>query len=372
MSTTPNYGVRSDSTERLLRIQAVITWVRQRNGKSVDVPGLSDTCGCSIPTIDRELRHMEQEGLLEKVSRGCYRLTPQSRSLPMAVPTVEEALLLGIARAYLDRADVPLRREIQTVLGALTTALPSRIRRIFEDAASVLSVQAVGDSLSDDVPLPRLIDATGKQQTLEMDYTSQETGRSRRHIDPYEIAVEGTRVHLHGWCHNRRDFRTFSLRSIHDVTPTGATFERDEEGWTIFKKREGVFLGLRGGDLIPVRVRFDATVAEHVCQENRWPSGFRTERSEDGTVLLTGQASGTEGIVPTLLYWHRHAQVEGGPELLAAMREEVAALHAYYEKSPENSSDIAATYHRDDRNGPVQSMQTRENNPKQARRRNND
>ena len=124
---------------------------------------------------------------------------------------------------------------------------------------------------------------------------------------------QGRRWHLHGWCHKHQVIRTFTLEAIQEFRLLPSAFERNEAAWRAFRGQEGVVGGLRMGSPIPVKVRFTEEVAT-LALRSRWPTGLAVQEEAEGSVLLSGTALGTEGILVELLRWRRHAQVLGGEE----------------------------------------------------------
>ena len=101
------------------------------------------------------------------------------------------------------------------------------------------------------------------------------------------------------------------------------------EEWRAFAGAKGVMGGVRSGTAITVDVVFSAEVAVYAA-DRQWPEGLTLTAQENGTLRLTGQVQGMEGIVPELLRWRRHCHVLGGPALRAAMAEEAHAIAALY------------------------------------------
>jgi len=139
--------------------------------------------------------------------------------------------------------------------------------------------------------------AAGSGLTVEIGYRSRSRGeQSWRRVDPYAVAArEGQYWELQGWCHRNQEIRTFALSET----------------------------------AITVNVVFSAEVAVYAA-DRQWPEGLTLTAQENGTMRLTGQVQGTEGIVPELLRWRRYCRVEGGAELKAQIAEEIRAMAALY------------------------------------------
>ena len=182
--------------------------------------------------------------------------------------------------------------------------------------------------------------AAGSGLTVEIGYRSRSRGeQSWRRVDPYAVAArEGQYWELHGWCHRNQEIRTFALDQVRGMRLTEERFALRGEEWQAFAGAKGVMGGVRSGTAITVDVVFSAEVAVYAA-DRQWPEGLTLTAQENGTMRLTGQVQGTEGIVPELLRWRRYCRVEGGAELRAQIAEEIGAMATlYFETSSETEA----------------------------------
>lgn len=329
-------GYRSDATVRVARLFKLLGLIRAWNRKHCPTAvEMALQCGCSRATLFRDLRLLQDEGLIAPDNQRGYLFLDKGMSFPMVPLSAEDALALALARSLLVRPDIPMRQEIQSALDKAASAFSPRIRKLFVQATAGIVSAPQGPDLSQ-APLATLIEGWLKRTTIEMDYDSIRSGRRTRLLDPYLVTAEGGLWMVHGWCHENRALLTFALDRLHTAQITPRSFERDEDAWSAFIEEEGVFLGLRGGPPVAVQVRFSPEVARYALRHSRWPKGLSTAKQPDGTVLLTGTASGVDGIVVEVLRWRRYACVEGGPELLAAVRAEIEEMAKFYRTPPES------------------------------------
>ena len=322
---------RRDATVRITRLLRLLLYLRRYDDRrSISRSACAAECGCSLSTLSRELRFLCEEGFLESSRRGVYRVVEATLLAPLLSLTPDHLLGLGLARVFLSRPDIPLGAQMQGALDHLLKGVSPRLRELVQDATGEQR-QRPGNPTKLGAPaLTTLVEAWLSQQTISMDYESQASGRRRRHLDPYHITAEGSLWFVHGWCHNNKAIRTFALDRLHGAELLPQTFRRNAVAWAAFAETEGIFLGLRGGPPVLIRVRFAPEVATYALRPHRWPAGLTARREPDGSVLLTGTARGVDGILTEILRWRRHAQVEGGPELLAAVHAELDALNKIY------------------------------------------
>jgi predicted DNA-binding transcriptional regulator YafY len=272
--------------------------------------------------------------IVHNAKRRSYVLTEKGQALGLSALTHDEAIVLALAHAVL----VALPGNAQEALGGVLQKLAagsaprSRMHELLQEVGTVIFTPPSPPTDNNNVVgLALLTDAAVRGVSVEIDYLSNSTKeRSWRVVDPYGLELyQGRRWHLHGWCHKHQAIRTFSLEAIQAFRLLPSAFERNEAAWEAFRGQEGVVGGLRMGSPIPVSVRFSEEVAT-LALRSRWPTGLVVQEEPDGSVLLSGTALGTEGILVELLRWRRHAQVLGGEELLVDFRDELREMTALY------------------------------------------
>ncbi len=325
----------SDALLRVARLFKIITLVRSHaSALPLGRATLAEACQCTERTITRDLDLLAEAHIPITFDRArrAYTLPEKSKWVfPIAELTPEDALALALMRAVTAKGGMPQHGAVLSTLDKLTGFLPPALRLLFTEAAEGLDGGRLVRDYSD-VPMDVLRLAAQARETVEIEYQSLQSGeRAWRRVDPYQVAArDGQFWELHGWCHRRQEVRTFALDGVMGVRGTGEAFTLREQEWAAFTSALGIVGGLRGGAQVVVRVTFDPHVAPYALRRT-WPDGLAAERQQDGTALLTGTAQGTAGLLVELLRWRRHAHVEGGPELLAAMRAEVQAMSALYE-----------------------------------------
>lgn len=338
---------RRDATQKVRGLLRLLYALRPEspNGKRFDADAFASQNGVSVRTVRRDLNLLRDEEWVEynPLARAWQR-TPQADALtitPLQL-TLEEGVALGMARALIappmsqnssvDTDDIVLE-TLRRTFDRLLAALPQNVqRRASEMEGALRTVPGAVSTLS--VPLPVLTEAVSRRQTLSLCYESfsgAATAPAWRQIDPYEIQedTEKRRLLLHGWCHRNGEIRTFALERASDARVTENRFERRESEWEAFATAKGIVGGLRGSAPVPVDVWFAPEVARYALRQS-WPDGLTITGEADSAARLTGLALGTSGLVREVLRWRRFAKVIGGPELRAALREEMDAIQALY------------------------------------------
>jgi predicted DNA-binding transcriptional regulator YafY len=307
-------------------------------GETLTKGRLAKICGCSDRTIQRDIRILEAEfGITRDDARGSFVLPEGALPALDLRLDVADVLALGLTEGILRNAGFPQQREVLAALAKVTHGLSPNLRRLLCECADALTPAALPLDYAD-APLFPLLAAVRLRRTVSLDYDSASGGtRAWRRVDPYGVeAREGIAWELHGWCHRNRAFRTFALDAVHAVRTENDPYTFRAKAWEAFRAQNAVG-GLRD-DTPPVAIEvyFAPPVARYALRR-RWPAPLVVTAEGDGA-LLRGQIPGGKALgamVAQILRWRRFATVRGGPEFLAAFREEVAALHALYSENPE-------------------------------------
>ena len=323
----------SEALQQVARLFKIITLVRsQTRGRSLGRAELAQACECNIRTIQRDLQLLQEAGIPVEYDyrQKAYMIPEKGWIFPIAPMTVEDALALALARGIVSTSGLPQSDAIRATLDKLTASLSPALSELMREAAqAVQPVRLVRDYSQ--APITQLMTAAGAGLTVEIDYRSRSRGeQSWRRVDPYAVAArEGQYWELHGWCHRNQEIRTFALDQVRGMRLTEERFALRGEEWRAFAGAKGVMGGMRSETAITVNVVFSAEVAVYAA-DRQWPEGLTLTAQENGTMRLTGQVQGTEGIVPELLRWRRYCRVEGGAELKAQIAEEIRAMAALY------------------------------------------
>jgi predicted DNA-binding transcriptional regulator YafY len=325
----------SDPVERALRLFTILQLLAARRpGQRFGRADLALACECSVKTIGRELLILKSHIPLDydPVAKT-YGLPDKGWALTTSALNGSDVLILALARSVLADDAGPLAAQLQTTLDKITVGLPPALRQLLTEAAQ--TVRATGGPARDysHAPVALMQRAAARQETVEMLYDSRNSNTcERRLVDPYLVERrDGRYWEVHARCYRDGTVKTFALDRVLESRLTGQKFIRGE--WD--ESSKGVFGGIRGEDWVALAVRFDATVAPY-ARDRTWPFDATLTEKADGSVVLTGQVRGVKGVVRELLTWRRHAVVLGGPELRAAMAEEVRAMAAHY-ADPENT-----------------------------------
>ena len=213
------------------RVLAVLELL-QTHGR-LSGPELARRIGVDGRTLRRYISMLEELGIpitAERGRHGGYALIAGFKLPPMMF-THDEALALALgllAARNLGLADAaPAVASAQAKLErVMPTNLKRRVRAVDETVALDLSRGVAGGS--DPAVLAVLSAAAQARQRVHLHYRTAQRALSERDFDAYGLAWRGGRWYAVGYCHLRRDVRSFRLDRIERVHALPASFGKPE------------------------------------------------------------------------------------------------------------------------------------------------
>jgi predicted DNA-binding transcriptional regulator YafY len=215
-----------EATRPASRILAMLELLQDRPGMSG--PDLAGALGVTTRTIRRYVATLQDMGIPVEPNAGRiggYWLRPGYRMPPLMF-SAEEAIGLAVAllsTRVSNEADLP--EPVANALAKIERSMPrdlagriETIRNGFKMAQNPWSDTAV-------FPKPEIlaevIQASLAHQRCWIRYGSWEGNQTSRDIDPYGVLFLDGRWYVHGWCHLRKDARTFRIDRIRrmDIMP---------------------------------------------------------------------------------------------------------------------------------------------------------
>lgn len=321
------YRRRPDADERMRHLLDILQCLpRQSSGRQVTVNSLMRETGISKTTLYRELHFLEScDYITWEQGKGIA-----AKEHPFFVPnkgfTPEEILTLAVVLPMLETQGF---EGAAGVIEKMISGLPVALQALVDQARGAIIASPASRQQQEEQFLVQLLGAIRQRQTIRLDYDSAQSGRRFRRFDPYAVNLSAPKIELQGWCHEKQQFITLLLRRIEAVELKPDRFPTRDADWAAFRRQSGVVRGLRGGEPIPVKIRFSPTVTRYV-NETTWPEGLKCHPLPNGGVCVAGTVQGVEGILVEVLRWRRHATVEEGEKLRAALQEELKAIQANY------------------------------------------
>lgn len=215
----------ANPTVRVLTLLELLQAHRHMSGRE-----LAERLGVDRRTLRRYIQALEELGIpvtTERGRHGGYRLMPGFK-LPPLMFNSEEALAVSLGLLAAQGLGIAeAAPALETARAKLERVMPARLKQ---------QAQALSESARLELPAARapgderllilFATATQARQRVRLDYRDDREQHTRRVLNPFGLVFRGGRWYVSGWCHLRRDLRSFRLDRITEATPLEASFER--------------------------------------------------------------------------------------------------------------------------------------------------
>jgi predicted DNA-binding transcriptional regulator YafY len=306
-------------------------------GTLPNCPGLAAQLEVNQRTIERDierLRDMFGAPVEYDRARRGYRYTG-TFELPLMKLREGEAIALFLGQKLLMQCrGTPFEEFVRMAMAKIRVLLPQSIEVNVErllGSVSFYTEPLRGEEAEVAERYRLLARAMEEQKTIQTDYyTASRQALTHRKIDPYHLRLTDGAWHCIGYCHERREVRTFALDRMLglQVTPDSFTMPADfsmeeylADTWTIER-----------GEPRKVVIEFDKTENPYI-RGKQWHRSQTLEELPDGTLRMTLTVGGLGEIARWVMSLGSHAWVVEPDELRRKISAELeAAARRYVDK----------------------------------------
>ncbi|MEW6093199.1 MAG: YafY family protein [Chloroflexota bacterium] len=308
-------------------ITLIMLLQRQSNQKAAD---LAHELGISVRSLHRYFGMLDEMGIPVYAERGPYggfSLVRGFKMPPLAL-TLEEAVAVTLGTSLVTEMWGQLYQEAATgALAKLDRLLPEEQRS--EAAWARRSLLALGlhraDLEAQTAMLEKLRRAIRELRQVEMIYASTSApGPGVRRLDPYALALRWGWWYVVGFCHSRREVRTFRVDRIRELILLGDAFQIPAD----FDARAFLDRDFQGRPQVKVKLHFAPEVA-HTAHVNR-AYYEALEEQPDGSVVATMTAPDLNWATSSVLAHGPAVTVLEPPELRQLIRASALAIAGMY------------------------------------------
>jgi predicted DNA-binding transcriptional regulator YafY len=306
---------------------------RQPNQKAA---GLAAELGISVRSLHRYIRMLEEMGIPVYAERGPYGGFSLVRGykMPPLIFTPAEAVAVSLGTGLVEDLWGQLYRSAaRSALAKLENLLPEQQREEVSWARRALVTAGLYHPGQESLAaiLETLRRAIRESCRVQMFYQSaSRPAPGPRQLDPYALAFRWGWWYVVGYCHTRREVRTFRLDRIQELTVLKQSFQTPSG----FDARAFIEEITRGQPQVLARLKFTRAAAP-VARLNRL---FWSELAEqpDGSLLVTFPAPDLDWAASTILAYGPVAEVLDPPELRQLVHAWSQAIVNLNGKSTEN------------------------------------
>ena len=322
---------RGDQLARQWKI--IETLISCRNGKTA--AELSDEIECHYRTVYRDLEALQKAGFplyTEKIEGKNLWSILDTYKHHIPIPfSLTELMALYFSRdmvkilqntVFYDSLE-SLFKKIRTTLPAESTKFLENVQRTFH--VSLKQVKEYGKFKG---IINSINEAALKRKSVEMVYfTMRSRKEGKRKVDPYNMVFFNGTFYVIGYCHLRKDVRTFALERIRMLRVTDESFMVPDD--FILEDYMGSGFGIISGEPQTVKVWFSPEVAGYI-KEKTWHEGQEIQQHKDGSIIFEAEVAVTEELISWIMGWGAKAEVLEPKALKDQIYEEVLAMLKFY------------------------------------------
>jgi predicted DNA-binding transcriptional regulator YafY len=287
---------------------------------------LAQELDVSVRTVQRYMTMLDEMGIPIYAERGPYGgyALVRGYKMPPLVFTPQEAVAVYLGTSLLEQVWGRLYQEAgRGALAKLDNVLPDEQRR--EVAWARQTLLAMGMHQADPgiaAPhLEKLWEALHERRRVRLLYRGQNRAEAaQRDVDPYLLVYGWGRQYCLGYCHLRRDIRTFRVDRILDLELLEQSFEIPAE----FNLQTYVDSQPYFQRRIQVRLHFaPETALQALDNRSHWDS---LNEQPDGSIIVTFDVPDIEVAASIMMSYTHLSQVLEPAELRELVRERARAI----------------------------------------------
>jgi predicted DNA-binding transcriptional regulator YafY len=321
---------RDKPVARAIKLLALI----ENNGSGLRVAEMAEQLGANARAVYRDLQVLEALRVPiypDKDGRESYwKIDPDYRT-KLSVPfTLSELLSLYLAQELIRPLDgTVLYDSLQSLFEKVWAVLPKPLfKQMVELRGSFLSGLPTQKNYGDYREFIKVIhEAIEGRKVLQLLYHPREQEPGDRRVSPYAVHPRNGSLYVIGYCHLRKDIRTFIVDRMQKIKSTEESFTvpPDFSLASYLKHSFGMFTE----ELVGVKVRFHKSLTRYLL-ERRWHPSQKNKKLKDGSLELAFEIAGTKEIKTWILGFGSLAKILEPASLVKEIKDDLGrALNAY-------------------------------------------
>ena len=320
---------------QLLRLVFIDRKIREgmQSGKFANCTSIAAEYEVSPKTIMRDIDYLKNQRdapLAYDPAKKGYFYTEENYSLPAISLNESDLFAICIAQnALKQHRNTPIYDKLAAVFRKIEDSLPDKVS--IQPSWTSDRISVVEDRLTDIDPQVWECVAKGLEDNRQLEIKYRRPGSSQtlgRLVDPYHAVGYQGEWYLVGYCHLRREIRTFAVSRIRKARLPGSFFVMPAD--FSFQQYWGNRFGVFGStEEISVVIRFSKEQAPYV-QEREWHPTQKLTSQEDGGLVMSMTTTHLFDVKRWVLSWGRGVRVLQPPELVEAVRQELREILAGY------------------------------------------
>lgn len=304
-------------------------------GTYPNCPALAKRLETSLRTVERDIERLRDlfRAPIEydRVRKG-YHYTSPFELPPMKLREGEAiAMFLG-QKLLMQCRGTPFEEFVSQAMAKIRMFLPESIEVNVEKILGAVSFHSEplrGEEMEVAERYQTLTTAIAQQRSVTTDYfTASRQAVTNRKIDPYHLRLVDGAWYCIGYCHERREVRTFALDRMMNLKITDDSFEMPA-GFSIDEYLESSW-AIERGEPRKVVIEFDQSQAPYI-RGKRWHKSQVLEELPNGNLRMTLNIGGLGEVMRWVMSLGSRAWVVEPEDLRARITLELEAALEKYE-----------------------------------------
>ncbi|GED30281.1 helix-turn-helix transcriptional regulator [Brevibacillus centrosporus] len=306
--------------DKVIRIFNIINAIQANPG--ISATDLAQKCDVNIRTIYRDLDILSLIAPVTNEGRGTgYRFLGKFFLYPLNF-TEQEALAFSLLPSVLDIDNLPpgFETAYDKVMGTHRKE-KSQQNRIIEDIAGIIQMGTPAYRQESQNFLQPIIQAILEERTIDSVYHTQyRNTTTERKIDPYYLVPRDQRFYLIGYCHLKKEIRTFRISRFLKIDPTTQSFDKGD--FNIKKYLKNTWSIEQGDKNITFKVRFNAAVARYIKEEELFVHP-RMKDQKDGSMIFEVTVNNEKEFIRWILQYGPAAEILEPQSVRSSLKEQL-------------------------------------------------
>lgn len=294
---------------------------------------LGDEWEVSSKTIQRDieyLRNMLDAPLAYDAKKKGYYYTENSFQLPAIALNDSDLFAIFIAgKVLIQYENTPIYSRLKSVFEKIEESLPDKVTidpGVLDDRFSFFS--SPHTTISEEVWEVLFSALRTSHSVIIFHAKPEEQVPETRTIDPYHVVNFQGEWYVLGFCHTRKNLRTFAMSRITKalVTTSSFTIPENFDFMETTRNRFGVQWSDRQ---FQVSIWFSSKAAPYIL-ERTWHEGQQITRKNDGSITMTFPTTHLTEVKRWILSWGEMARVLEPVELIDDIRNDLSNMGDYY------------------------------------------
>ncbi len=309
----------------------------ERNANGLRVRDMAEQLGATPRAIYRDLEVLEKlpvQLYTDKNGKESYwKIDPDYRNR-LSIPfTLSELLSLYFAQDSIRPLDgTVLYDSLQSLFEKVWANLP---KPLFKEMVGLRGSFLSGIPAQKGYGVYRefikvIQEAIEGRRVLELLYHPLDQSPAERKVNPYAVHLRNGTLYVIGYCHLRKDIRTFVVDRMQKINMTDETFPAPL-GFSLESYLRHSF-GMFREDLVRVKVRFHKSMTRYLL-ERRWHPSQKNKKLKDGSLELAFEVAGTKEIKTWIMGFGSLAKVLEPASLVNEIKDDLEKSLRSYAKT---------------------------------------